>query len=84
MMFQKQQLHCPQCGKSAQGTQETIPGIALFGEPSRQGQLVEVDYGGETEIDWNGQRTVKNAAHQVALVCADGHCWWASVEQGKT
>lgn len=80
MIFEKQQFECPYCGSAAIGTDETIPGVAQFGEPTEQGESVLVEYFGETEVDWDGQRQVVDDVGRVSLVCNEGHRWWARRE----
>jgi hypothetical protein len=78
MRFRQHEFACPHCGAAAQGTEETIPGVALFGEPVSKGDLVQVDYFGETEVDWDNQRSIVDDQCQMSLVCNNGHSWWAS------
>lgn len=80
MIFEMQQFECPYCGSAATGTDETIPGVALFGEPVENGGTVHVDHFGETEVEWDGQRQIVDEAGRVSLVCKDGHRWWARRE----
>lgn len=71
---------CPQCDEPARGSIETIPGVALlvFDDDGH------ADYAGETEIDWNGQTTRKDAAGKVCLVCPNSHRWAAEFVENPT
>ena len=80
MVFEKQQFECPYCNSPAIGSDETIPGVALFGEPDAKGDVVQVDYFGETEVDWDRQRQLVDEIGRVSLVCQDRHRWWARRE----
>jgi hypothetical protein len=83
MTFRQLDFTCPDCGVAAQGIQETIPGVALFGEPILHGDLVQVDYFGETEVDWDNQRSIIDDQCRMSLVCNNGHRWWASPEDSN-
>jgi hypothetical protein len=67
-------IKCPTCGGSATGTLEVLTGVALFTDPDEAGQ---VDYAGETEVDWDTQRTLTDEFDRVTLVCSQGHEWQA-------
>lgn len=66
---------CPECGKPAAGTLETIPGMALltFDENG------EAEYDGETKVYWDGQTTVTKTTAELdeacLLQCPNGHEW---------
>jgi hypothetical protein len=62
---------CPQCGQSAAGTVETVPGLALL-TIDESGQA---EYAGETTIDWNGQTSCRDQSGKAILECPDGHQW---------
>ena len=67
---------CPQCDQPAEGTRETVPGLALlvFDDNGR------AEYEGETKIDWNIQTTCRDESSKVILECPDGHQWSAEYE----
>lgn len=84
MTFQQQEFHCPKCNEPAHGIEEIIPGVALFGEPVSQGETIQVEYFGETEVDWDGQRSVIDANGCITLVCRNGHRWPAKCDERKS
>lgn len=53
------------------GTKELIPGVALVASISETG---EPEYEGETDVDWDGQRTVKRDG-KILFVDDDGEQW---------
>lgn len=64
---------CPVCGKLAEGTVETLRGLAEINvDPVTR----IAEYSGTTEIWWDEQRTVfnENASH-IILGCPEGHEW---------
>jgi len=67
---------CPKCGKEANGTLETIQGIALLNFDGDS-----ADYTGETKLEWNTQKTVKNRKGRITLVCEKGHDWKSEVTE---
>jgi hypothetical protein len=64
---------CPECGEPAEGTVETVPGLALlvFDDTG------QAEYEGNTKIHWNGQKTCRDESGNVILECPDGHQWSA-------
>lgn len=71
--------HCPVCGELAVATIETLPGRALL-------NLEEdgtAEYAGETEIDWNGQKSVRDKDGNRILCCDNGHEWPSEVLEGE-
>lgn len=70
---------CPTCGKQAEGTLETVYGVAVlqFDEEGR------AEYAGGTEMDWHSQQTVDGPGG-VTLECPEGHRWESAVEWGPT
>lgn len=69
-------INCPNCGEFARGTVETLSGAALLSDPKPDGS---VEYSGETEIWWDEQRTVRDRAGRVQLVCYNSHNWFSKV-----
>lgn len=72
-------IKCPHCGEVARGSIETVTGVALFTGPDEKG---EVEYAGETDIDWNTQETIIDEDADgdpvgVILSCPNGHEWTA-------
>jgi hypothetical protein len=47
---------CPECGRVAKGTLDTVPGVALLVIDEDSG---EAEYGGYTEMWWDGRRSNK-------------------------
>lgn len=68
--------NCPDCGLEAEGTLETIYGIACF---SKIPETNEYEYTGSTDVNWDSQRTVDEPAGFV-LVCRNGHQWASKIE----
>lgn len=69
---------CPECGKPARGTYDNIPGIAIFGDyPSEDG---EVHYCDTTDVDWNGQYTVRGRSGKPLVICEEDHLWETDIE----
>lgn len=66
---------CPECGEEPQGTLETLPGCATF----RRLKDGTCEYGGSTEVFWDGQMTNLDKEGRVELLCkGDGaHDWFA-------
>ena len=67
---------CPECGETARGTLERVEGVALVDEDPTTG---EVQYDGETKIDWNSQQTVERDGKPVWVCRCCGHDWTADV-----
>lgn len=73
-------MKCPECGKQASGTLETVTGRAEFDEPDEDGN---VEYSGETTVFWDGQLTVTEIVENIehaTLLCSNGHDWLSKVE----
>jgi hypothetical protein len=70
--------NCPQCGLIAKGTVEQVQGLALLGEIGGDGRC---EYGGETKIWWDEQRTVLDQDGRATLVCHDGHQWQSLITE---
>ena len=66
---------CPECEEYAKGTVEVVKGLALlaFGEDGI------AEYGGETEVWWNDQKTIIDENGNVTLVCSNNHEWLSSL-----
>lgn len=69
-------MTCPDCGKRAIGTLETVPGVAMFDEsidgPDESG---EVEYDGFTDLNWNEGKSQRNSDGLILLTCGNGHEW---------
>ena len=67
---------CPECGDPAEGTVEMLVGLAElnFNEDG------EAEYGGYTEMWWDGQTTVLDDNGRATLRCPQGHEWLAKAE----
>lgn len=64
---------CPICHQAAEGTLETVFGLALIKFDDDD----QAEYAGETQIDWNSQITCLNRDGKVMLQCPEGHRWQA-------
>ena len=62
---------CPECGQSAKGTLEMIPGLALLAFDAEGWG----EYDGETQIDWNNQTNQHDEDGNDLLECPAGHQW---------
>lgn len=64
---------CPTCNQPAEGTLETVPGLALllFDDDG------QAEYEGETKLDWNQQATCRDMKGKVTLQCPERHRWQA-------
>lgn len=71
---------CPECGLPAYGAVERIPGVALLAEVPGPGK--DVEWAGETKVEWDGQTTETDADGRVLLTCRSCHEWWSKVEEG--
>ncbi|GBO88730.1 hypothetical protein [Marinobacter salsuginis] len=54
-------------GNEIIGTLETVPGVALIDmdSASLEGDTLQFDYDGQTDIQWNEQKTVRRSGHRV-------------------
>lgn len=64
---------CPTCSQPARGTLDVIPGLALllFDEEGN------AEYLGQTDVNWDGQETIRDEHGRVRLMCPGGHEWSA-------
>jgi hypothetical protein len=69
---------CLICGKLAKGTLETVPGVALLDIDPDTG---ESQYGGETAIWWDDQKSNLDSEGRYLLTCHDGHLWPAKMDE---
>ena len=67
---------CPGCGDVATGVLETVSGLALLNVDADG----SADYAGETDIDWDDQRTLLDDKGHATLRCPNGHQWQAAVK----
>jgi DNA-directed RNA polymerase subunit M/transcription elongation factor TFIIS len=81
MIFKATDFKCPECGGEPSGTDEIVTGVALFNPPSVEGEMVKVDYFGETKIAWNDQRTRRDNTGKLALSCGDCSNTWFAEER---
>lgn len=72
-------FRCPECNAVARGTVDTVPGIAEM-TISRAGVAT---YSGETDMDWDSQKTNTNAAGEVELICPNDHRWFSATEEKR-
>ena len=60
-------LVCPKCGEEDQVAElDLIPGTALILGVKKDGSI---EWAGETEVDWDGQRPASNPREFVCLAC---------------
>jgi hypothetical protein len=60
-------LVCPKCGVADRIAEiDLIPGYALILGAKKDGSI---EWGGETEVDWDGQRPASNPREFVCLAC---------------
>lgn len=69
---------CPQCGQPPKGTIERLLGLALLDVDEETGSA---QYGGETELWWDSQKSVRDKQGRVTLVCANDHEWKAEMSE---
>ena len=69
-------IACPEGAAPAQGTLDTIPGLALLNVDTETG---EADYQGMTEVWWDDQRTIQDARGRHMLQCTNGYDWAAEM-----
>ena len=63
-------------GKRVVGTLETLQGVAnINGVTVDADGKLEVEYAGETTIDWNSQTSVRNNRNKRIFVDEDGGTW---------
>jgi hypothetical protein len=74
MKFEKGK--CPKCGEPVRGTMDLIPGIAWVSELDADGCQ---EYEGETEMDWDGQRT-RTHGGKLMVICSNYHTWFTKAE----
>ncbi len=67
---------CPKCQCVPQGTLETVPGVASLFEV--EGESGVFEYEGYTDMWWDGQTTIRDAAGLVTLTCGE-HEWKAEM-----
>ena len=68
---------CPECGKLADGTIDTIPGVAHM-TFSKRGTA---KYTGETTVWWDDQYTERDPDGRVSLYCENGHRWESGMKE---
>lgn len=68
--------HCPICKGLANATLEVVEGFALMTVE----ESGEADYFGETEVDWESQRTKTVGNSVVTLRCDEAHQWPSGIE----
>jgi len=69
-------ITCPTCGEPAEGTLDTVPGVALLHVDAQTG---EAEYRGETEMWWDDQKTILDSVGRYMLCCPNGHDWPATL-----
>lgn len=73
---------CPECGSPAVGTCDLIPATALFDQPVTSTD-VDVEYLGESKVDWDNQYTLVNDHCMFAVCCENGHMWNSKITDEK-
>jgi hypothetical protein len=71
---------CPECGELATGILEEIPNCVAELSPP-QAPEDEFEYAGSTEVNWDGQMPMRDAAYGVTLT--DGSHEWSAVASGN-
>lgn len=67
------------CGKLIESTYELVYGTAAISAVTRKEDgTLDIDHDDETEIDWNSQRTVREADGQMKFVTEDGEVFLES------
>ena len=60
-------LVCPKCGTADRVAEiDLIPGYALINGVKKDGSI---EWAGQTEVDWDGQRSANNPREFVCLAC---------------
>lgn len=68
---------CPECKGDIGGTLETTPGVAQI----YRDEDGNYEYGGYTEMNWDGQTTIEDKDGRVTAVCsACDHEWQTKME----
>lgn len=68
---------CPECKHRAIGTIDLIPGTALFDDVPFKNK--HVDFCGETDVFWDGQKTITNDKDESQVTCDSGHTWFTKI-----
>lgn len=69
---------CPKCGQPAIGTADIVYAVALFsGDPSDG----DVEWAGETEVDWNAQTPERDENGFPMVICDNGHTWGTKIKK---
>ncbi len=68
-----EQDKCPECGEPPVGTVDTVPTLALL-EPEEGGGFT---YVGQTDVDWEEQRTQRDEDGRDTLQCENRHVWYS-------
>ena len=68
----------PKTGKPAVGTVEVLMGLARLTEPDAEGNVASA---GETEVDWNGQKSAAELQGHAVMEDADGNQWYSEVDE---
>ena len=79
MCFCLETAVCPECGEPPEGTVELLTGLAELMDLGNG----RFDYGGYTQVDWNGQRTLRRRG-KVRLQCPNLHRWWSVRRKAST
>lgn len=67
---------CPECNKQADCIVERLTGYAKIVWNNEQ-----VDYIGETEVDWNSPEAVQDYKGMATVRCLNGHEWKVTVKE---
>ena len=68
---------CPNCGLGAVGTVEQVPGISYFNRSPCRGS---VEYQGDTELCWEGQKTEQLPDGRSQVICKNDHTWYTVID----
>lgn len=67
---------CPECDEEAEGSVDTVPGIALFGGFDEDGGTT---YAGDTRMCWDGQMSDWQPGKGMLVQCTAAHEWYTHV-----
>ncbi|CAG0952264.1 hypothetical protein PLCT2_00264 [Planctomycetaceae bacterium] len=70
----------PKLDTMPRGTVEKVRGCAVFIDAGDAGVL---DWGGETDVWWDEQKTVRSKSGKVQLIDHKGNTWWATMTEVK-
>lgn len=66
---------CPECGRVAAGTVDTVPGLSEFSEVSEDGDTC---YSGYTRM-WHEEQRSDETPEGTLVACEEGHEWRSEI-----